>query len=85
MNLSKTYELTVKVNSLTTLLSHGFDLRDAVQAIPIFEDNTQVIERSGEMVKKYQESQVFKTEKQTEEKRPFADYSDQQENSPNMN
>ena len=82
---SKTYELTVKTNSLATLLSHGFDLRDAVQAIPMFEDNTQVVERSGATVKKYQETQVFKTEQATEEKRPFADYSDQEVNSPNMN
>ena len=82
---SKTYELTVKTNALTTLLSHGFDLRDAAQAIPMFEDNTQVIERSGEGVKKYQDSQVFKSEKQTEEKRPFADASDQISNSPNIN
>lgn len=82
---SKTYELTVKTNALTTLLSHGFDLRDATQAIPMFEDNTQVVERSGEGVKKYQESQVFKADKQTEEKRPFADNSDQISNSPNIN
>lgn len=82
---NKTYELTVKVNGLAALLSHGFDLRDAVQVIPIFEDNTQVIERSGEMVKKYQEAQVFKNEKTTEEKRPFADYSDEQSQSPNIN
>ena len=81
---SKTYELTVKTNALTALLSHGFDLRDATQAIPMFEDNTQVVERSGKGVKKYQESQVFKTEKQTEEKRPFADASDQISNSPNI-
>lgn len=81
---SKTYELTVKTNALTTLLSHGFDLRDAAQAIPMFEDNTQVIERSGEGVKKYQDSQVFTTEKSTEEKRPFADASDQISNSPNI-
>jgi hypothetical protein len=51
----------------------------------MFEDNTQVIERSGEGVKKYQESQVFKADKQTEEKRPFADNSDQISNSPNIN
>lgn len=84
---NKTYELTVKVNSLTTLLSHGFDLIDAVQAIPIFEDNSQVIERSGETVRKYQDAQVFGTEKEktTEEKRPFPDVSDQIENSPNIN
>ena len=47
---SKTYELTVKTNALVALLSHGFDLKDATQAIPIFEDNNQVIERSGEGV-----------------------------------
>ena len=82
---SKTYELTVKTNALTTLLSHGFDLRDATQAIPMFEDNTQVVERSGDGVKKYQESKVFTTEKTKEEKRPFADVSDQIQNSPNIN
>ena len=83
---SKTYELTVKTNALASLLSHGFDLKDATQAIPIFEDNNQVVERSGDGVRKYQESQVFKidTSNQTEEKRPFADYSDQIVNSPNI-
>jgi len=81
---SKTYELTVKTNAITTLLSHGFDLRDATQAIPMFEDNTQVVERSGEGVKKYQDTQVFGKEKKTEEKRPFADTSDQISNSPNI-
>ena len=85
---SKTYELTVKVNALATLLSHGFDLKDSAQAIPIFEDNNQVIERSGNGVKKYQEANVFKADTQksqkTEEKRPFADYSDQIVNSPNI-
>lgn len=83
---SKTYELTVKTNALASLLSHGFDLKDATQAIPIFEDNNQVVERSGDGVRKYQESQVFKIDasNQTEEKRPFADYSDQIVNSPNI-
>jgi hypothetical protein len=81
---SKTYELTVKTNALTTLLSHGFDLKDATQTVPLFEDNTQVIERSGLGVKKYQTAHVFGTEKQTEEKRPFADTSDQIANSPNI-
>ena len=81
---SKTYELTVKTNALATLLSHGFDLRDGVQAIPMFEDNTQVVERSGEGVRKYQESQVFTADKQADEKRPFADVSDQASNSPNI-
>lgn len=80
---SKTYELTVKTNALVSLLSHGFDLKDATQAIPIFEDNNQVVERSGEGVKKYQEANVFKGEtEKIEEKRPFADYSDEQSQSP---
>ena len=82
---NKTYELTVKTNALTTLLSHGFELADACQAIPMFEDNTQVIERSGASVKKYQDAQVFGTEKETTEKRPFADISDQITNSPSIN
>lgn len=82
---SKTYELTVKINALTTLVAHGFDLRDATSAVPVFEDNTQVVERSGNGVKKYQEAHVFgKEQKQTEEKRPFADVSDQISNSPNI-
>jgi hypothetical protein len=81
---SKTYELTVKVNSLTALLSHGFDLKDAVQAIPLFEDNNQVIERSGSSVELYQKTNVFKETKENTEKRPFADYSDQVVNSPSI-
>ena len=82
---SKTYELTVKTNAVATLLSHGFDLRDVVQAIPIFEDNTQVIERSGNGVKKYQDSQINGEQTaKNDEKRPFADYSDQIVNSPSI-
>ena len=52
----------------------------------MFEDNNQVIERSGTGVRKYQESNVFKTEQtsNTEEKRQFADYSDQESNSQNI-
>ena len=80
---SKTYELSVKTNAIATLLSHGFDLRDAVTVAPLFEDNNQVIERSGDGVKKYQESNVFKEEKSSEiNDKPFADYSDEQQNSP---
>ena len=83
----KTYELTVKVNAICSLLSHGFLLDDAITMIPLAEDPNQVIERSGEGVRKYQESNVFKSEENqtsTEEKRPFADYSDQEGNSPNI-
>lgn len=82
----KTYELTVKTNAIVALLSKGFSLEDAISIAPLFEDPNLVIERSSEGVKKYQESQVFKDEqKQTEEKRPFADMSDQIDNSPNIN
>lgn len=84
----KTYELTVKTNAICALLAKGFSLEDCVNTIPMFEDPNQVVVRSGEGVKAYQESNVFKTEKQiekeTEEKRPFPDYSDQEENSPNI-
>lgn len=79
---SKTYELVTKCNSLTTLLSHGFDLKDAVQAIPLFEDNTQVIERSGEGVKKYQEAHAFGDTKEEIKDKVASDNSDQITNSP---
>ena len=82
----KTYELTVKTNAMVSLISHGFSLEDAVTVAPLFEDPNEVVNRSGEGVRKYQESQVFKSESnsETEEKRPFADYSDQEANSPNI-
>ena len=51
----------------------------------MFDDPNQVVARSGEGVKKYQEAQVFKEEKlNTTEKRPFPDLSDQESNSPNI-
>lgn len=81
----KTYELTTKVNALCALIAKGFALEDALTIAPMFEDNNQVVVRSGDGVKKYQETQVFKENEQTaEEKRPFPDYSDQISNSPNI-
>ena len=82
----KTYELTVKTNAICALIAKGFSLEDALDIAPLFEDNNQVLIRSGEGVKKYQESQVFKLDNGTSETetRPFADYSDQQGNSPNI-
>ena len=79
---SKTYELVTKCNSLTTLLSHGFDLKDALHAIPLFDDNTQVVERSGEGVKKYQEAHAFGNAKEEIKDRVASDNSDQTKNSP---
>lgn len=79
----KTYELTTKVNGICALISKGFCLEDALATAPLFDDPNQVISRSGEGVRRYQESQVFKIDsKNTNEKRPFPDLSDQIENSP---
>lgn len=80
----KTYELTVKTNAMIALLAKGFALEDVVTVAPLFEDPNEVVNRSGEGVRKYQEAQVFKTETNThtEEKKPFPDYSDEEENSP---
>lgn len=81
----KTYELTVKVNAMMALISKGFALEDVVSVAPLFEDPNEVVSRSGEGVKRYQESQVFKNSNTvSEEKRPFADLSDQEINSPNI-
>lgn len=53
---SKTYDLVSKCNSYATMLSHGFALEDLVANIPLFEDGSQVVARSGDGVRKYQES-----------------------------
>jgi SPP1 family phage portal protein len=81
----KTYELTVKVNAMCALLAHGISLEDTVKIAPLFEDPNEVVVRSGEGVRKYQEANIFKTEKAVDESRPFPDVSDQTENSPNIN
>ncbi len=80
----KTYELTTKVNAMCALIGKGFSLEDTLAIAPLFEDNNQVLVRSADGVRKFQESNVFKTEttNTTEEKRPFPDYSDQESNSP---
>lgn len=87
-NRQKTYELTVKTNAICALIKHGFDLDDTLTIAPLFSDPNQVSVRSGPGVRKYQEANVFNSgsgsEKQTEEKRPFPDYSDQESNSPNI-
>lgn len=81
---SKEYELTVKVNAACALISKGFALEDVLSNISMVEDASQVISRSGEGVRKYQEMNVFNSGNNTEtqEKRAFADLSDQQTNSP---
>lgn len=67
----KSIDIVSKSNAITTLLAHGFSLEDCVSNVPLFADATQVIERSGEGVRKYQET-IFNTENDAE-KAPNAD------------
>ena len=53
---SKTYDLATKMNSICTGLAHGFDLADLVGTVQLFEDSAEVVARSGEGVRKYQET-----------------------------
>ena len=88
----KTYEMSTKVNAMATLLSHGFSLKDTVEAIPFFDDPNDVIARSEKMVEAYQNSIINKdTSNQAEggdgeqapnKDRIMQDLSDQTENSP---
>ena len=88
----KTYELTTKTNALATLLSHGFSLDDCVSTVPLFDDPSQVVTRSGEGVKRYQET-IFTTENEAvggdgedapDNGKLAPDESDQIVNSPNI-
>lgn len=88
----KTYELTTKTNAIATLLSHGFSLEDCVSTVPLFDDPSQVVTRSGEGVKRYQET-IYTSENEAQggENESAPDYdktmqdeSDQVGNSPNI-
>lgn len=89
---SKTYDLTTKINALCTGLSHGFALEDLIANIPLFEDNSQVVARSGEGVRRYQETiynkeneaQGGEGEKAVNSDRLQADLSDEISQSPNI-
>ena len=88
----KTYEMSTKVNAMATLLSHGFSLKDTVEAIPFFDDPNDVVARSGNMVKAYQDSIIQngtnnkgeggEGEKTPNNDRTMQDLSDQTGNSP---
>ena len=83
----KNFDLATKSNAIATLLAHGFSLEDCVANIPMFQDATQVITRSSEGVKKYQES-IFDKDNDAEQApnsdRTMGDLSDQVSNSPNL-
>ena len=77
--------MATKANSITTLLAHGFALEDCISNVPLFADATQVVQRSGEGVKRYQET-IFNKANDAEAApnadRTMQDLSDQ--NSPNL-
>jgi hypothetical protein len=50
----KSYELSVKTTAIATLLQQGFSLEDTLDAVALFPDPAQVIERSKEGVEKKQ-------------------------------
>ena len=50
----KSYELSVKTTAIATLLGQGFSLEDTLDAVALFPDPAQVIERSKEGVEKKQ-------------------------------
>ena len=79
----KNYELTTKVNFFATAVSHGVNGLHALKAMNAFEDVNQVWEDSKELIEKYQASIFDKQE--TPKDRLEADYSDQINNSPNLN
>ena len=79
----KNSDLATKTNAIATLISHGFSLEDAVANIPLFADASQVIQRSGEGVKKYQET-IFNNENSADDKN-MQDMSDQAQKSPILN
>ncbi len=81
----KTFELSVKTSAISTLLSHGFSLEDALSSVPLFADPSQVITRSGEGVKKYQETIFAKNDQaEMDSDKVNGDYIDQITNSPRI-
>lgn len=83
----KLSEMSTKVNSLATLLSHGINANHAIKSVNFFDDPNQVYADSKETIEQYQSS-IFKNDNSqgTEEKpnsdRIMQDNSDQKENSP---
>ena len=83
----KIYELSTRVNSLAALMKIGVSFEDGLTAIPVFPDNSQVLLRSGDGVRKFQEANVFNQETTVEEidvDKVSGDYADQITNSPRI-
>lgn len=82
----KNYELSVKTTAISNLINIGFSLEDTLDAVPLFPDPAQVIERSKEGVEAYQETKLKQSEK-SEEKEAIPGSDDpiyQIGNSPNI-
>lgn len=71
----KSYELSVKTSSIATLLSQGFSLEDTLDAVNLFPDPAQVIERSKEGVEKKQslDEESLEVSEKDEELKPSSD------------
>ena len=80
MKRSKTYEMTTKINTYATGVSHGISPAHMMTTINLFDDPAQVISDSEPYIQMYLESQYNKGE-QTKD-RLEADNSDQEVNSP---
>lgn len=88
-------ELTTKVNFFATAVSHGINGLHALRAMNVFEDVNQTWEDSREMIEAYQKSIIEKGntnnkavggqgENAPDADRMQQDYSDQKENSPEI-
>jgi hypothetical protein len=80
----KSYELSVKTSAIATLLQQGFVLEDVLDAVTLFSDPAQVIERSGESVKDKQNAKESSEEIKEDEDVKFSaeDPANQISNSP---
>lgn len=84
---AKSYELSVKSNTLATLLSHGIAPEHAIRVINLFDDPQQVLEDSKENLERYfdREFGSDKEEQSTPIKdKLMPDYSDEFKLSPNI-
>lgn len=88
MKRAKSYELTVKSNTLATLLSHGIAPEHAIRVVNLFDDPQQVLEDSKENLERYFDREFGSGEEETPQNpikdKMMADYSDQITNSPNI-
>lgn len=87
----KSYEMTVKTNAFATMVAHGINGLDAIQAINFFDDPSQVWERSKETIDQYQQKtfgeEPIQAENQIEVDTELSSdrITDQIDRSPNIN